>query len=301
MFHRAHRFIEEWWDLFFISLSFHSFSFIQYARRCPLRRKYLRSIFSIYFTTVVHYCICTWLSSRHEFISQIRSNIRFLLKLEHFHFWLLSGHPKYLQTTFQTKNRTYHHIFIRCRNTFYIFRTVKPIPSGYRATPEFPEMSERTSWPIPLHQTHNNGISFPTLTWQLTPNAFTVTSIDSLPTAVFNPLYTGFSHLLRKSVVAICRLRFNHHCLPANLPRFILSIFLYYPLHPYTFTLATLNHIFFQCPNLQSLNKKFEQNLIIAGVQRPWSISTFLAIPHPLIFFAIANSSTIYLPVLRYN
>jgi len=43
----------------------------------------------------------------------------------------------------------------------------------------------------------------------------------------------------RPNCVAICCLWFNHHCLPANLARFILSISPYCPLHRDTFTLAT--------------------------------------------------------------
>ena len=55
-----------------------------------------------------------------------------------------------------------------------------------------------------------------------------------------------------------CRLCFGHNRLPATLSRFIPTISPYYSLHPETDTLATMNHLFFQCPKLKTSIQKFE-------------------------------------------
>jgi len=121
----------------------------------------------------------------HLFICLMRPKIRFSLKLKH----LLIPDSK---ATIQNPTKSIRKIYT---STFYTFRTVNPISLGYRANQKFPDMSERTSWPVPLHQPHNNGISFPTLTCQLTSetntpkfglNTSTVTSVHFLPTPVFN-------------------------------------------------------------------------------------------------------------------
>jgi len=55
-----------------------------------------------------------------------------------------------------------------------------------------------------------------------------------------------------------CRLRFGHNRLPTTLSRFIPTISPYYPLHPETNTLATMDHQFFRCPKLKPLSKNSE-------------------------------------------
>ena len=107
------------------------------------------------------------------------------------------------------------------------------------------------------------------------------------PTLPNKPWFTNFPHFSRKSIVTITRLRFNHRSLPANLTRFISDISPFCTLHPDTVTLATPNHIFFQCPNQQSQIKSLEQILTLAGAQRPWSLPALLVVLDPLIFYAI--------------
>ena len=91
------------------------------------------------------------------------------------------------------------------------------------------------------------------------------------------------------AIASICRLRFNHFPLLTNPGRFMTHVSPYCPLHPESNTLPTSNHIFFQCPYLVSLAQNFEQLLIHAKVQRPWSMSSLLASPDHLVLFAIVQ------------
>ena len=60
----------------------------------------------------------------------------------------------------------------------------------------------------------------------------------------------------------------------APLAKFIPTVSPYCPLHPETYTIANMNHIFFQCPNLSSQIKKFELSLLRANLPRPWSMAS---------------------------
>ena len=85
--------------------------------------------------------------------------------------------------------------------------------------------------------------------------------VVTLFTPEYNPPYPpnhDFPQFSRKTIVTICRLRFGHNPLPATLSKFIPTICPYWPLHLETKTLATRNHLFFQCPKLKTLVQKFE-------------------------------------------
>ena len=72
------------------------------------------------------------------------------------------------------------------------------------------------------------------------------------PTLPPKPWFADFSHYSRKTISSICRLHFNHNCRPAPLEKFIPTAspyFPYFPFHPEIYTIANMNHNFFQCPN----------------------------------------------------
>jgi len=118
----------------------------------------------------------------------------------------------------------------------------------------------------------------------VTHQPITESSIPSNPWFFDLPEFTG------KSIVAICRLRFGHHCLPATLARFIPDLSPYYPLHPHTLILATPNHIFLEYPNLLLSIEKFENLISLSGAPRPWSVASLLTTKYPLIYHAFAHS-----------
>ena len=99
------------------------------------------------------------------------------------------------------------------------------------------------------------------------------------------PWFVDFPSFLRRAIVPICQLRFGHHCLPATLARFMPNVLPYCPLHPTTFTLTTLNHIFFVYPELQANIKNFKHILSLTGALRPWSVASLLA-PRDLLIYS---------------
>ena len=117
--------------------------------------------------------------------------------------------------------------------------TVKSISSRYRTTREFPEMNEQTSRPV-YHSTDHTTLTFhfphylsthlrdehsKIWTKHFHSHISRLSAYSRIqPTLPTKPWFTDFSHLSWKSIVAICRLRFNHHYLPANLARFIPNI-----------------------------------------------------------------------------
>ena len=105
-----------------------------------------------------------------------------------------------------------------------------------------------------------------------------------------------FSRLFRKSIVSICRLRFNLSCLPTNLTRFISVVFMYCTFHSDPNILTTSNNIFFQRSQLTSLIKNFQELLLFSNSPRLWSIPSLLASPSPLVCVGIAQFINNYLP-----
>jgi len=96
------------------------------------------------------------------------------------------------------------------------------------------------------------------------------------PSIPSNPWFVDLPRFTRKSIVAICRLRFGHHCLLATLARFIPDLSPYCPLHPHALTLATPNHIFLECSDLLPSIEKFENLLSLSGALRRWSVASLL-------------------------
>ena len=87
----------------------------------------------------------------------------------------------------------------------------------------------------------------------------------------------------------------NHDRLPANLSRFIPTIWSYCPLHPESKTLATTNHVFFQCPQLTNPRQSFEDLVLLFRALHPRFIQSLLAIPDPSYIFCY--SSIHYSPI----
>jgi len=109
------------------------------------------------------------------------------------------------------------------------------------------------------------------------------------PSIPSNPWFVNLLGFTSKSIVAICRLRFEHHCLPATLARFIPYLSPYCPFHPHTLTLATLNHIFLECPNpLPSIkNLKISSHSLVLLDRGP--VPSLLTTKDPLIYYAFAQ------------
>jgi len=120
--------------------------------------------------------------------------------------------------------------------------------------------------PLPLqfhftHRHHHSPRAPPHYTWidQFSKNigrhSFYTRVQPSLPT---EPWFSYFLQFSRKTIVNISWLRLDHNHLPATLSRFIPTICPYCPLYFETDTLATMNHLFFQCLKLKTTIQKFE-------------------------------------------
>ena len=98
------------------------------------------------------------------------------------------------------------------------------------------------------------------------------------------PWYKQFPRTNRSLIIKLSRLRFGHNRLPPHLKRLQLTQSDLCPFHTDFPTTATLEHIFFQCPELHNIRQNLYTAAINLNIQTPFSANTFLSIENITLF-----------------
>ena len=112
-------------------------------------------------------------------------------------------------------------------------------------------------------------------------------AIQPLPPTT--PWYTHFSDLRRAEIIKLSRLRFGHNRLPMHLFRIGLSPSPFCPLHTDTPKPLTLNHLFFNCPNLTNQQNKLYSELLKLNLPTPYTSTSLITTQYIHTFHLISG------------
>ena len=98
------------------------------------------------------------------------------------------------------------------------------------------------------------------------------------------PWYSHFKDIRRALIVKLSRLRTGHNRLPPHMKRINLSETDLCPFHTNNPSIATLNHILFECKNLHKIRLNLYTSALNLKIPTPFSSDTLLSSENIKIF-----------------